>query len=170
MARLDMRVIQMVRARLRALVHADAVDRELHEEMQAHLDRLVQEHLAHGMTAEAAREAARHEFGPVTQLTEESRDARGVMWILDAWQDMQYGVRLLTRAPGFATAAILTVALGIGATTAMFSVVYSVVLQPLPYRAPERLVNVWNTAVKRGLPRAYVGVANVVDWKARNHV
>src|SRR6266540_4367384 len=84
-------------------------------------------------------------------------------WV-NAWHDMRYGVRLLTRAPGFAAAAILTVALGIGATTAMFSVVYSVVLQPLPYREPARLVNLWNTAVKRGLPRAYVGVATVVDW------
>ena len=79
------------------------------------------------------------------------------MWIGNAWQDMRYGVRLMRRAPGFAAAAILTVALGIGATTAMFSVVYGVVLQPLPYREPDRLVNLWNTAIKRGLPRAYVG-------------
>ena len=83
---------------------------------------------------------------------------------------MRYGVRLMRRTPGFAAAAILTVALGIGATTAMFSVVYGVVLQPLPYREPDRLVNLWNTAIKRGLPRANVGMANVYDWKARNHV
>src|SRR5215471_13532951 len=92
------------------------------------------------------------------------------MGIANAWQDARYGVRLMTRAPGFAAAVILTIALGIGATTAMFSVVYSVLLEPLPYREPDRLVNLWNTALKRGLPRAYVGIANVVDWKARNHV
>ncbi|HEV8348373.1 MAG TPA: ABC transporter permease [Vicinamibacterales bacterium] len=84
--------------------------------------------------------------------------------------DIKYGVRLLARAPGFAAAAILTVALGIGATTAMFSVVYGVVLKPLPYKDPDRLVNLWSTAHKRGLPRAYVGMANVHDWRARNHV
>ena len=84
--------------------------------------------------------------------------------------DIKYGIRLLTRAPGFAAAAILTVALGIGATTAMFSVVYGVLLKPLPYSDPDRLVNIWTTAHKRGLPRAYVGMANVYDFRARNHV
>ena len=106
----------------------------------------------------------------VTQLTEESRDARGVAWLANGWQDIRYGARLMRRTPGFAAAAILTIALGIGATTAMFSVVYGVVLRPLPYREPDRLVNLWTTATKRGLPRAYVGMANVYDWKARNHV
>jgi putative ABC transport system permease protein len=156
--------------RARALWRGDAVDRELAEEMRAHLEQLTQEHVARGMTVEEAREAARRTFGPVTQLVEESRDARGVMWIANGWHDMRYGVRLMTRAPGFAAAVVLTVALGIGATTAMFSVVYGVVLQPLPYHEPDRLVNLWNTAHKRGLPRAYVGNANVADWKARNHV
>src|SRR5256885_1077301 len=165
-----MRFVQMAVMRLRALVRGDAVDRELADEMREHLDRLVDEHVARGLTPEAAREAARREFGPVTQLVEASRDARGVMWIVNLWQDVRYGARLMARAPGFAAAVILTVALGIGATTAMFSVVYSIVLQPLPYRQPERLVNLWNTAIDRGLPRAFVGLANVVDWRARNHV
>src|SRR5204862_1029846 len=106
----------------------------------------------------------------MTQLVEASRDARGTQWISNAAHDCAYGVRLMRRSPGFTAAFVLTVALGIGATTAMFSVVYSVVLQPLPYREPDRLVDLWNTAPKRGLPRAYVGNANVVDWKARNHV
>src|SRR5882762_7233449 len=84
--------------------------------------------------------------------------------------DIKYGARLMTRAPGFAAAAVLTVALGIGATTAMFSVVYGVLLRPLPYGDPDRLVNVWSTAPSRGLPRGYVAMANVYDYKARNHV
>lgn len=71
-------------------------------------------------------------------------------------------MRLLRRTPGFAAAAILTVALGIGATTAMFSVVYGVVLKPLPYGDPDRLVNIWTTAPIHGLPRAFVGMANVL--------
>lgn len=165
-----MRMFQMLLMRVRALVRAEAVDGELADEMREHLEQLTQEHIARGMTPAAARVAARREFGPVTQLVEESRDARGVMWIVTGWQDARLGVRLMTRAPGFAAALILTVALGIGATTAMFSVVYGVVLQPLPYREPDRLVDLWNTAIKRGLPRAPVGMANVYDWRARNHV
>jgi putative ABC transport system permease protein len=165
-----MRVLRMVWIRARALVRRDAVDFELVIEIEQHLERLVDENLARGMTEAAAREAARREFGPVTQLIEASRDARGVTWIENAWHDARYGMRLIVRAPAFAAAVILTIALGIGAATAIFSVVYSVVLQPLPYREPDRLVNLWNTAVARGLPRAFVGIANVYDWKARNHV
>lgn len=85
-------------------------------------------------------------------------------------QDARYGARLMRRSPGFAAAAVLTIALGIGATTAMFSVVYGILLRPLPYGDPDRLVNLWTTAPSRGLPRAFVGMANMYDWKARNHV
>jgi len=165
-----MRIAQMLLMRLRALVRGDVADRELSDEMRSHLDHLVAEYIARGLTPDAARDAARREFGPVTQLTEASRDARGVTWFRNGWQDIRYGARLMRRTPGFAAAAILTIALGIGATTAMFSVVYGVVLRPLPYRDPDRLVNLWSTAIKRGLPRANVGMANVYDWKARNHV
>jgi len=165
-----MRWLQMLRMRGRALMRSDAVDRELADEMREHFERLVDEHVERGMSPVAARAAARREFGPVTQLIEESREARGVAWVLNLWQDIKYGVRLTTRARAFSAAAILTIALGIGATTTMFSIVYGVVLRPLPYRDPDHLVNVWTTAPRRGLPRAFVGMANVYDWKTRNHV
>src|SRR5688500_16572223 len=118
---MPMRWLSSLRMRLRALINADAVDRDLADEMRDHFDRLVDENLARGMTPGAAREAARREFGPVVQLTEESREARGVQWAANALQDFGYGVRLMRRSPGFALAATLTIALGIGATTAMFS-------------------------------------------------
>src|SRR3954447_6176889 len=121
-----MRIVHALLMRLRALWRGDAVDRELADEMREHLERLTQEHVARGLTPEAALDAARAEFGPLTQLTEQSRDARGVMWLVNGWQDMRYGARLLARAPGFAAAAVLTIALGIGATTAIFSIVYGV--------------------------------------------
>jgi putative ABC transport system permease protein len=165
-----MRFLHMLMTRLRALVRSDTVDAELGDEMRDHMERLVEQHIARGMTAAAAREAARREFGPVMQLMEQSRDARGVAFFFTVAQDIKYGVRLMRRTPGFAAAAILTVALGIGATTAMFSVVYGVVLKPLPYGESDRLVNIWSTAPIHGLPRAYVGMANVYDLKARNHV
>jgi putative ABC transport system permease protein len=164
-----MRWIQIVVLRLRALMRSAAVDRELDEELQAHLDQMVEENLAAGMPPRAARDAARRAFGGV-QIVEDCREARGVQWFTTLWQDLRYGVRLMRCTPGFAAAATLTIALGIGATTAMFSVVYGVVLKPLPYGEPDRLVNIWSTAPKRGLPRAYVGMANVYDFKARNHV
>ena len=165
-----MRWLHSLRMRARAVLRSGAVDRDLADEMREHIDRLTAEHVARGLTPEAARDAARREFGPVTQLVDESRDARGVMWIANALQDCRYGVRLMRRSPGFAAAAMLTIALGIGATTAMFSVVYGVLLRALPYGEPDRLVNLWTSATSRGLPRAYVGMANVYDWKARNHV
>src|SRR6185436_21154589 len=99
-----------------------------------------------------------------------SRQLPGTMMHTTLIHDFHYGLRLMRRAPGFSAAAVLTIALGIGATTAMFSVVYGVVLEPLPYGDAERLVNIWSTAPKRGLRRAFVGMANVYDFKARNHV
>ena len=84
--------------------------------------------------ARGGRAAARREFGPETQLMEESREARGITLDRQGCRISRYGMRLMRRAPGFAAAAILTIALGIGATTAMFSVVYGIVLKPLPYR------------------------------------
>ena len=165
-----MRFFRMIFMRARALLRGDEVDRELRDEIHEHLERLVAGHLARGLTPEAARAAAQREFGPVTRVVEDSRDARGVAWLAVAWQDALYGVRLMRRAPGFTAAAVLTIALGLGASTAMFSVVYGVMLRPLPYREPERLVNLWSSAVARGLPRTFVGMANVYDWRARNHV
>jgi len=163
-------MLRIVAIRARALLRFDQVDADLRHEMREHVQRLVEANLARGLTLEAAREAARREFGPDLQLMEEARDARGVMWIVTAAHDLRYGIRLMRRAPGFSVAAMLTVALGIGATTAMFSLVYGILLRPLPYGSPDRLVNIWSTAPSRGLTRAYVGMANVYDWKARNHV
>ena len=165
-----MRWLRSLRMRLRALTRSDAVDRDLADEMRAHLAQLVDEHLARGLTPEAARKAAHREFGPVTHIVEEARDARGISWLTNAARDCLYGVRLMRRSRGFAAATILTVALGIGATTAMFSVVYGVLLQPLPYGDQQRLVSLWTTAPKRGLPRTFVGMANVYDWRVKNHV
>ena len=165
-----MRWLQMLRLRLRALARSSATDRDLDDELQAHLANAIEEHRAAGLSPADARTAALREFGGVAQMAEACRDARGVNWIACFTQDLKYGARLLGRARGFAAAAILTVALGVGATTAMFSIVYGIVLMPLPFGDPDRLVDIWSTAASKGLPRAFVGAANARDWREQNHV
>ena len=165
-----MRLASMLIRRLRALFLGGAVDRELADEMAAHLEHLIAQNVARGMAPDEARAAATREFGSTALLMDESRDERGVAWLATAWSDVRYGIRLMSRSPGFAAVAILTVALGIGAATAMFSVVYSVVLQPLPYREPGRLVRIWTNAQRMNLPRAFVGAANARDWREQNAV
>ncbi len=154
--------------RLRSLFRREHVDAELDEELREHLERQTQENIARGMDPEEARYAALRSIGGLDQRKEECRDARRTAWLSNFSQDLRYGVRLLLKSPGFAVAAILTVALGIGATTAVFSVVYGVLLRPLPYPEPERLVNIWTSAPRMNLPRAFVGAANYRDWRAQS--
>src|SRR5688572_17397337 len=145
-------------------------DDEIEREIRRHLDLEAEERVADGMSVADAQYAARRAFGNVTRTQEDVRAVWTRRWLDVLVQDVGYALRTLRKSPGFTTVAVLTLALGIGATTAMFSVVYGVLLQPLPYGEPNRLVNIWSTAPSRGLPRAFVAMANVYDWKARNRV
>jgi putative ABC transport system permease protein len=164
------RRLTMALRRLRSLFFGGAADADMDEEIRAHLDHLVAENRAAGMDPAAARAAALRSFGGVAQVAEACRDARGWRWLASAPQDLVHGVRLLRRAPGFTAAAVLTIALGMGATTAIFSLVYSVLLRPLPFGEPERLVVLWTTAPRLGLTRAFAGAANARDWQQHNGV
>jgi putative ABC transport system permease protein len=148
---------------LKDLFRRNQADAELDEEFRYHLDREIERHRAAGLSPAEARNAALRDLGSVALLEEECRDTRGTRPVEIALQDLRLGMRLLRRSPGFSGAAILTIALGIAAATAIFSVVYGVALQPLPYKDPSRLVALWTTTPD--YPQAFVGAANWSDWR-----
>ncbi|HXW08108.1 MAG TPA: ABC transporter permease [Vicinamibacterales bacterium] len=133
------RWISRASMRLRALFRGAALDAELDEELGFHLEQLIEEKIARGLSPDAARREAILAIGGLEQRKEECRDARRVRVIEDVFQDVRYAARTLSRSPGFTIAALLTLALGIGATVAMFTVVYGVLLRPLPFPDPDRL-------------------------------
>jgi predicted permease len=160
-------MIGRLRVRLRALLHRGEVERELDEEMNYHLERMVEQNLAQGMSLKEARRAALRDFGGLEQAKEQCRDARGVRAIAEVWQDLRYGARMLRKKPGFALVAVLTLALGIGANTAIFTVIYGVLLRPLPFNDADRIVWMWGTVRDRG-NRASVSPLDFLDYRARS--
>ncbi|MGD0124564.1 MAG: ABC transporter permease [Terriglobia bacterium] len=158
-----------LRLRFRSLFKRGRVEQELSDELRFHLENLTQEYVANGLTPEEACYAALRELGAVDQIKEECRDMRRINFIDNLIQDVRYGARTLRRNRGFAAVAIVTLALGIGANTAIFSVVNTVLLRPLPFKDPSSLV--WATErfqLSRGA--AVVISPDFIGWKERNQV
>ena len=130
--------------RLRALFRRETVERELDDELRFHFERQVEKYMQDGLDRTEAVRRARLEFGGLDHVKEEYRDSLGVRAITNLRRDVVLAARTLRRQPGFSATAILTLALGIGATTAVFSVVYGVLLKPLPFRDPDRLVSLYH--------------------------
>ena len=158
--------------RLRSLFRREVVDEELDGELRFHLEQQVDSYVRQGLSRDEAIRRARIEFGGLDQVKEEHRDARGIGLAEDLARDVRYAVRQLRRSPGFALAALLCLGLGIGATTAIFSVVGTILLQPLPFDDSDRLVRVAeNTPPSaRGRPLMQRGLtfSEFIDWRAHS--
>jgi predicted permease len=155
--------IRRVAARLLALLRQRRLDEELEGEIAAHLELAERDARARGLSAQDARMAARRSFGGIQQMKEEHRDRRSVRWMETLLRDLRFGFSSLRRTPGFTAMVVGVLALGIGANVAMFSVVDSVLLKPLPFPQPDRIVGVWD-APKPGVVNA-TSAPDFLDWQ-----
>jgi putative ABC transport system permease protein len=160
-------MLHRITRRWRALFRKEELERELEDELRFHLEHEAAQNVRNGMKPDDAHYSALKSFGPMERSKEECRDARPVRFIEEFLQDIRYGKRLLVKNPAVTLIAILTLALGIGANTAIFSVVNAFLLRPLPYGDPDRLVMV--DSQQRG-QSVGVSFADYEDWRRQNNV
>ncbi len=142
-------------------------DRDLDDEVHSYVDLLAQEKMREGMNPDEARRAARLELGGVEQVKEQVRQVRAGAWLDSLLQDLRYGARMLRKNPGFTAVAVLTLALGIGANTAIFSFLYAVLLAPLPYPDASQLIVLRETTQRVGL-MVILSYPDFLDWRKQS--
>jgi putative ABC transport system permease protein len=148
-----------------ALIGRKRDDRELDEELRFHLDMETRRYVDSGLSPDEARRRARRDFGGVERHKDDVRDERGTSWLYDGWNDLRFAGRSLRRRAGFTAVATLTLALGIGVTTALFGVVKRVLLTPLPYGDPNGIVVVWSAW--KGFDQTWLSYDEWEGWRAR---
>jgi putative ABC transport system permease protein len=161
--------LQRLWRRWRLLVHRDAAERSMNEELWHHIESEIAERIRNGMSPADARRTALSDFGSIDAVKEDARDARGLRWVDDLTLDVRYAVRVLAHDRSFTLAALTTFALGVGAVTAIVSLVYGILLRPLPYPAPGRLVTLWERNLPRDVDRNVVSLDNYEAWRDRAH-
>ncbi|HTZ47161.1 MAG TPA: ABC transporter permease [Verrucomicrobiae bacterium] len=154
-----------IRSWLRAILDRERSEHDMDAELRFHLDACTEDLIRAGVPREEAQRRARLEFGGLDRAKEECREARGATFLPNLFRDAHFALRTLRKNPAFTAVAVLTLALGIGANTAIFSVVNAILLRPLPYPEPSRLVRLWETSPTRGWFRNVVNPFNFLDWR-----
>jgi putative ABC transport system permease protein len=162
--------MRWMRLWMRRLFRRTREEKLLDQELHFHLERQIAGNVAAGMPPEEAHRCAKLEFGGLERVKEEVRDTRWESYVDTLFRDFRYALRTLRRAPGFTAVAVLTLALGIGANTAIFSVVYAVLLKPLPFTNPDQLFTAFQANNQQGIDETGCSYPNFEEWRAQNHV
>ena len=159
--------LRVLASRIRGFFAGHRLDEDFQRELASHLDMLTEENIRRGLPPDEARRQARLRLGGATQLRETQHDLRGLPWLETLLQDVRFGLRMLRKNPGFTAVAVLTLALGIGANTAIFSVIDGVLFNPVPFREPDRIMSVHSRMAL--FPHLGVSYPNFLDWQRENH-
>lgn len=163
-----MRIVDKARLRLRSLCRRPDVDSELEAELRFHLDQLVEEKISSGVPPEEARRAAQRMVGGIAQYKEECRDMRRVNFVEDLVQDLRYSIRSLAKSPGFTGVVVATLALGIGANIAIFTIVHGVLLRPLDHPKPDQLMYLTAEAPAIGSTQTALSAPEYIEFRQMN--
>jgi predicted permease len=159
---------KILMARLRALFRRESVLQDIEEELRVHVEMETETNIKRGMPPDEARDAALKSFGNLSRKTELGYDIRGGGWLEALWQDLRYGARMLIKQPGFTLIAVLTLALGIGANTTIFSAIEALILHPFSFPNQDRLVAIYERILGAGVNRANVTPGALHDWREQS--